>query len=239
MAETVVDRSQLESRWRDLCRSAGFTAGDVDEAGRWLLDAYGVSTRAYHNLAHLAQCLAEFDAVRPHAADPVTAEMAIWFHDSVYDPNRSDNEARSAEWARSVLGFLGAMPGLVAAVQVIVLATRHAEPVPPFDSPDAPMVADAALVADADLAILGQPSDAFDAYERAIREEYRHVPDEGFRVARLGILTRLLGRPRIYSTLPFRARYETAARENLARSIGRLSAPASPSPDARSSPQLA
>src|SRR5687768_4118963 len=137
MTVTVADRSQLESRWRELCRSAGFTAGDADEAGRWLLDAYGVSSRAYHNLAHLAHCLAELDAVRPHAADPVTAELAIWFHDSVYDPGRADNEERSAEWARSVLGFLGAMPGQVAAVQVIVLATRHADPPAGFDSPDA------------------------------------------------------------------------------------------------------
>jgi predicted metal-dependent HD superfamily phosphohydrolase len=220
------DRQHLAARWRDLCEAAGLTsAGNVDEAGRWLLDAYGVSSRAYHNLAHLAHCLAEFDAVRAHVADPVTAELAIWFHDSVYDPGRSDNELRSAEWARSVLSFLGATPGQIAAVQVIVMGTRHTDPPALADAPEAPAVADGALVADADLAILGQPQPAFDAYEQAIREEYRQVHDEGFRVARLSILKRLLARPRIYATLPFRARYETAARENLARSIERLSAP--------------
>jgi predicted metal-dependent HD superfamily phosphohydrolase len=214
------DRSQLEARWRDLCAAADLTSGDVAEAGRWLLDAYGVSTRAYHNLDHLSHCLSEFDAVRTHAADPVTAEFAIWFHNSVYDPSRADNEERSSEWARGVLAYLGAAPGQIAAVQVMVLATK---PVDEGQRENGPQVSDSALVADVDLSILGQPPEVFDAYERAIRQEYRHVPDEGFRAARLGLLARLLDRPRIYLTLPFRARYETSARENLRRSIDVLS----------------
>jgi predicted metal-dependent HD superfamily phosphohydrolase len=213
------DRSQLETRWRELCAAAELTSGDVAEAGRWLLDAYGVSTRAYHNLNHLAFCLAEFDATRSHATEPVTAELAIWFHDSVYDPSRADNEERSSEWARGVLAFLGASPGQIAAVQVMILATKHADDA---QRSAGPQVADAPLVADVDLSILGQLAEVFDAYERAIREEYRHVPDEGFRVARVGVLTRLLDRPRLYLTLPFRARYETSARENLRRSIEQL-----------------
>ena len=214
-----VERSQLESRWRDLCGAADLSAGDVAEAGRWLLDAYGVSTRAYHNLDHLAHCLAEFDGARGHAAEPVTAELAIWFHDSVYDPSRGDNEERSSEWARGVLAYLGASPGQIAAVQVMVLATKHTDEAAKADGPQ---VTDSPLVEDIDLAILGQAPEVFDAYERAIREEYRHVPDEGFRAARLGVLNRFLDRPRIYLTLPFRARYETRARENLRRSVGRL-----------------
>jgi predicted metal-dependent HD superfamily phosphohydrolase len=159
----VADRSQLESRWRGLCAAAGLTGtGDADEAGRWLLDAYGAANRAYHNLAHLAHCLAEFDAVRTRAADPAAAELGIWFHDSVYDPARADNEERSADWARGVLAYLGAGEALTADVAAIVLATRHAGP-PPAEP------ADAALVADADLAILGQPPAAFEAFEQAIR----------------------------------------------------------------------
>jgi predicted metal-dependent HD superfamily phosphohydrolase len=216
------NRVNLESRWLGLCAAAKLTSGDAAEAGRWLLDAYSAQGRAYHNLDHLAHCLAQFDAVRAQAADPVVAELAIWFHDSVYDPDRADNEQRSADWARSVLAFLGAEPGLIAAVQTIVLATRHVEV---SDSDDGPRVADAGLVADIDLSILGQPSEIFEAYERAIREEYRHVHDEGFRTARAGILSRLLERQRIYSTLAFRARYETSARANLRRSIARLTAP--------------
>ena len=221
-------RPMLESRWRALCESIGLSAGDVDEAGRWLLDAHSAAGREYHNLDHLAHCLAEFDAVRGQAADPGTAGLAFWFHDSVYDPARSDNEERSADWAKSVLEFLGAGLGQIAAVQVIVLGTKHVATPGSADPLDAPAVADAALVADIDLAILGQPADAFDAYERAVRAEYRHVPDDGFRAARVNVLGRLLDRPRIYATLALRARYETAARENLRRSINRLTAPPSP-----------
>ena len=210
----TTDRGYLERRWDELCRSAGFT-GDVADAGRWLLDAHDAAGRAYHNLDHLQHCLAEFDFAKHLCQDPLAGELALWFHDSIYDPARTDNEERSAAWARSVLGYLGAAPELLEATANSVLATSHAEP---------PATADAQVVVDVDLAILGQPQPVFDAYEDAIRLEYRHVPDAGFRSARAAVLQRILDRPQIYFTLPFRARYETRARENLMRSIHRLSA---------------
>jgi predicted metal-dependent HD superfamily phosphohydrolase len=75
---------------------------------------------------------------------------------------------------------------------------------------------------DIDLSILGGPPDEFDAYERAIRHEYAHVPGEAFASGRARILRGFLARGWIYATELFRERYETAARENLRRSLARL-----------------
>jgi predicted metal-dependent HD superfamily phosphohydrolase len=81
---------------------------------------------------------------------------------------------------------------------------------------------DGRYVVDIDLSILGEAAERFDAYERAIRLEYAHVPDDAFRPGRATILRQFLDRPRIYGTDFFRDRYEATARANLARSLAAL-----------------
>ena len=78
---------------------------------------------------------------------------------------------------------------------------------------------DEALLVDVDLAIRGRPEARFDLYERQIREEYAWVPEDVFRQKRGEILRGFLGRPSIYQTEAFRAKYEAQARRNLARSL--------------------
>ena len=75
---------------------------------------------------------------------------------------------------------------------------------------------------DIDLAILGQPPELFDVYERAIRLEYANVSDAAFRIGRTKVLHGFLKRTSIYLTPEFRERYEITARSNLRRSISLL-----------------
>jgi predicted metal-dependent HD superfamily phosphohydrolase len=72
------------------------------------------------------------------------------------------------------------------------------------------------------LSIFGRAAARFDAYERAIRREYDHVPEKTFAKGRAAILRGFLNRPTIYLTNHFKRRYEPAARENLRRSVERL-----------------
>jgi predicted metal-dependent HD superfamily phosphohydrolase len=81
---------------------------------------------------------------------------------------------------------------------------------------------DAAVLVDVDLSILGAETARFDEYEGQIREEYSWVPGPLYRRSRRQILRGFLDRMRIYSAAYFLARHETAARENIARSLDRL-----------------
>jgi len=178
-----------------------------------LVASYSEPHRAYHNLAHIKHCLEEFDSARHLAADPNSVEMAIWFHDVVYDPCVKDNEQRSADVAVEVARESQLPTAFAQRVAVLILATRHVSP--PGDP-------DSALLVDVDLSILGQPVDRFDEYERQIRQEYDWVEAAAFAAGRGAILKSFLERRAIFSTPFFRDKYERRARENLKRSIERL-----------------
>lgn len=181
-----------------------------------LVAAYSERQRHYHTLQHLRECLAHFDAAASLARRPAEVELALWFHDAVYDPLRADNEERSAQWAADSVLAAGC-PGEVAGrVRGLVLVTRGHE-APAGD-------ADAALLLDIDLAILGAAPARFDAYEKQVRAEYGHIEDTVFRPRRARILAGFLARPRIYATGPFHDALEQRARANLQRSLVSLAA---------------
>ena len=175
--------------------------------------AYCSPDRHYHNVQHIRHCLELFEQVREQFKDPGAVEFAVWFHDCIYDPTRSDNEQRSADWAADALRDCAASQEQINRVRALILTTKHTiEPTDP----------DARLLIDIDLAILGSDENQFDAYERAIRLEYAHVPDEAFAKGRSQILEKFLARPRIYLTDYFRDKFETQAQRNIARSIAKL-----------------
>jgi predicted metal-dependent HD superfamily phosphohydrolase len=179
-----------------------------------LVQGYSERQRHYHTLQHLRECLLHFEAASSLAQRPAEVELALWFHDAVYDPQGSDNEERSAQWARDSVLAAGCAAAVADRVHALVMATKAHEG--PADDPDA------ALLLDVDLAILGSSAARFDEYERQIRAEYAHVPDEAFRERRAGVLGGFLQRPRIYLTPVFHDALEARARENLARSLSPL-----------------
>jgi predicted metal-dependent HD superfamily phosphohydrolase len=179
-----------------------------------IADHYAAPPRAYHNLDHISQMLGEFDAAKHLAQSPDAVEFAIWYHDAIYNSRSKDNEEQSAQLARADLAEAEAPESLLKEVEALILATRHQQP---------PVTADEQLLVDCDLAILGQPAAAFDAYEKAIRVEYDWVPDTAFREGRAKVLNSFLARPTIYSLPYFQQRYEAPSRTNVARSIQALS----------------
>ena len=178
-----------------------------------ILHRYAEPHRAYHTAQHLQECRESFERARAGAEDPGAVQIALWFHDAVYDTHRSDNEDRSAEWAVRVLAGAGASNVLKDSVRSLIHATTHGT---------APGSRDAALTADIDLSILGATPARFDEYERQVRREYAWVPEFAFRRARTRILRELQARPRIYLTDHFHDLLEAPARANLERSMARL-----------------
>jgi predicted metal-dependent HD superfamily phosphohydrolase len=155
-------------RW--LALVARVTETPEHDAARAVFDdlyaRYTAADRRYHDIQHIDECLQLFDTVRSLALQPDTIELAIWFHDAIYDSHKSDNEASSARLAESALVQLGVPRATRQSVCDLILAAQHNAP---------PTDPDAALLVDIDLSILGQPAPIFDAYEAGVRFEYSQL----------------------------------------------------------------
>ncbi|MCP3783902.1 metal-dependent phosphohydrolase [Micromonospora sp. A3M-1-15] len=208
---------ELMERWRDAARSAGATdPAGVERAGARLLAAWREPHRHYHTVTHLRAVLDVVDAYAGSARRPDLVRLAAWCHDAVYDPRAGGdaNERASAELAGELLTAAGLPAAAVTGVRRLVLLTAgHAV------GPDDP---DGALLCDADLAVLAAPPADYDRYAAAVRREYAHVPDPGFRAGRAAVLTGLLALPALYRLPEPHARWESPARANLTRELATL-----------------
>jgi predicted metal-dependent HD superfamily phosphohydrolase len=178
-----------------------------------LESAYSEAQRAYHNAAHIEDCLKQFDSARHLAERPDEVETAIWFHDVVYDPKFSDNEERSAFWAVETLKAGDVDRDVLRRIAALIMATKHDR------DPASP---DEALLIDVDLSILGRSPEEFAAFDAAIRREYSEVPEDQYRAGRANVLVGFLRRDAFYHTELFRERFEAPARRNLEQAIEKL-----------------
>lgn len=167
--------------------------------------AYAEAARHYHGLEHVIDCLREVDRV---GAGPIV-ELALWYHDVVYEPGGVDCEERSAEALLADARELAIPSDVAGAAAEAVRATAHVNARSIATTPETD------LVLDIDLSILGRDALRFMDYEYAVEEEYAAVPTPQFRRGRARVLAALLARPFIYRTEAFRERYEQAARAQL------------------------
>jgi predicted metal-dependent HD superfamily phosphohydrolase len=203
----------LSERFGALWQKVGGKPGNANELFGKIIDQYGSNERAYHNLGHIKQCLQELDGARDLADNADAIEMAIWFHDLVYDTKQKDNEEKSAEEFFNKTELL--LPEEFRKKVVdLIFATKHQE---------LPEDLDSQIMVDIDLTILGQPEEKFNEYENKIREEYSWVSQEDFLSGRKKVLESFLARQKIYLTDFFRSKYEAEARTNLNRSVQILS----------------
>ena len=201
----------LKHSWVRAWKGIG-AGGDGEQVRAALVAAYAEPQRRYHTLQHLTECLEWFELVREIPKHAAEVELALWFHDAIYDVKGSDNEMRSADWATVELVNAGAAPEVVGRVSALILATRHT--VVPTDL-------DQQVLVDIDLAILGTPEPRFAEYGQQIRDEYAFVPNGLFKHRRRALFLSFLDRPRIYCTSYFHDRLEERARANLRRVVGK------------------
>ena len=174
---------------------------------------YAAAHRHYHSAQHIQECLARFDDARSLCQHADEVELALWFHDAIYNPRAKDNETQSANWAVRVMRDAGLARDAQGRAHALIMATYHNA---------LPDTQDSQVLVDIDLAILGADAARFDQYEDQVREEYGFVPAFLFRRTRKKILEGFLARPSIYSTAHFKSQLEKRARENLARSLAKL-----------------
>lgn len=184
--------------------------------------AYSTPPRAYHNLDHVAELLRHYDHVAADTgwAQPVEIYLAILYHDAIYEAGRDDNETRSARMAGDAVAqwLPGAGIDIARIVDLIELTARHGRHAP-GDFPADPIGDDTRRFLDCDMAILGADLAAFDAYDRGIAAEYRHVPGWLYALNRRRFLKALQARERIFLDDGFHARFDAQARHNLRRAV--------------------
>ncbi|HJZ60448.1 MAG TPA: hypothetical protein VKE74_36230 [Gemmataceae bacterium] len=215
----MVSAEQLEllrQGWARLLGGYGVALTHADPVFDLLAAAYSAPDRYYHNLEHITEMFQVAARLASITDDTGPLHLAIWFHDAVYDPRSSDNEARSAERAVDLLGPIGMPASVLERVGRLVRATAHlTDDEPPADR-------DTSLLLDADLAILGAAEDRYRRYAADIRQEYDWVPDEDYRKGRSAVLEKFLARPRIFRHELLFREAEQRARANIRAELAAL-----------------
>jgi predicted metal-dependent HD superfamily phosphohydrolase len=179
--------------------------------------AYATPPRAYHDLHHVGEVVRHYAdvAAGPGWMQPIEVAFAILYHDAIYVAGAKDNEARSAALAREHLARWERPADADRVAELILLTAQHGG-LSREDVPDN----DTRLFLDCDMAILGAPPAAFDAYDRAIAAEYRgRVPAWVYRLNRRRFLKGLLARERLFLSDWFHERLDRQARINLRRAV--------------------
>lgn len=171
-----------------------------------LLKAYTESQRHYHTTQHIVECLELFHQIKDQLSDPIAVELAIWFHDVVYDPQASDNEEQSAELMQHYCIQLISDLTLEKVYQWIIATKKHQ---PSKDQ-------DLNYLLDIDLVILGSSPQRFAEYEQQIQQEYAWVEPELYRIKRAEVLKHFYQMKPLYQTEYFRDSLEDRAKLNLA-----------------------
>ena len=200
-------------RWQSTWEELGGGLPDSQWLFADLIGRYQEPHRHYHTAQHLDECFDRLDEMRDLALRPAEVELALWFHDGIYEPLRPDNEQLSADWARATSLEAGIAPAIASRIYALVLLTRHTIE---------PIGADAEVLIDVDLSILAARPERFDEYEQQVRTEFSEVPESIFRQRRAEMLQNFLSRSQIFRTQHFVERYERQARSNLDRSLARL-----------------
>ena len=199
----------VETAFRATYATLGADAGITGAHWATVRGRYTGRGRHYHSLAHLAEMLALLDEHAGPTADRTAVELAVYYHDLIYDPLRRDNEAKSARAAERLLSEVTGARRISKVAAMIEATAAHA---PAEDG-------DTALLLDVDLAILGAAPERYDAYARAVRKEYWMYPGPIYRRGRRRALEGFLAAAHIYQGEAFRQNFETRARKNVGREL--------------------
>lgn len=199
---------RFEALWGRNSVSA-VSGADIAKA---LLEFYSESDRHYHTLGHIEFCLDLFDQVRGQCKNADEVEMAIWFHDAVYNFPIEDNERLSAEYFMNVSE--GCLPEEMRQnIYGQVIATNHRQ---------RPVDKDQQILVDIDLSSFGRPWQQFVQDGKNVRLELAYLDDAEFYRRQIAFMKQLVARDYFYNTPWFQSNFEQAARDNLSRYLESL-----------------
>lgn len=208
-------RKEFETTLGELA-PASLNSLKVSECFGVLEAAYGHPSRVCHNWGHIEHCLEELYA-RGLGPNPLV-ELALFYHDAVYEVGRTDNELQSAELLRKHAHPLGLSQEIATAAYGLIMATQHKTP------PQKPLEK---LIVDIDLCSLGKSPEEFQKNSQDLRKEFGVFSDEVYRKGRTQFLTEFLQRAEsgtLYHTPLFQKLYSGQAIVNLRQGLAELNA---------------
>lgn len=211
-------RTVVTNLENDLAELLGKFSADEEknkETIALLIEKYSEKHRAYHNLSHIKSLLSDAVAFKSVIKDYESVRLAVWFHDAIYEPQSSANEAESARLAVENLLTLNVPKEKIEKVEKMILATKK------HDARE--LDEDGELFLDLDLSILGANPSLYEKYSKAIRQEYSFASESLYRERRRAVLQNFLDREFIYYSIEMREFYEEAARINITNEIKELS----------------
>jgi predicted metal-dependent HD superfamily phosphohydrolase len=211
VVEGISGLKRFQSLWRRCLNEAATDASA--EIHQRLVNAYNEPQRHYHTLAHIDHCLEIFDQCKSLATNPDALEIAVWFHDVIFEPGKHNNEALSADLYEELSAGVHDTK-FRQLVGRLIIATLH-DGCSLDDS-------DAGYMVDIDLSSFGLPWEDFLRDGQHLREESARLSDAEYYRKQCDFQACLLARPRFYVTDFFYQRYERQARDNLARYFAQL-----------------
>lgn len=192
----------------------GAVAGEMFES---VLARHRELGRHYHDVRHVSWVVRHVGELADGAdvADLDAVVAAAFFHDAIYEFDRDDNEARSADLAAAALRMLGWDDDRCERVAAMIVATEHRADEPAAD-------VDTAVLLAADLAVLGAEPAAYSDSVRKIRREYGHLDDESWRTGRRAVVQAFLDRQHIFPAELDLTNWERRARANLTAELAAL-----------------
>lgn len=184
-------------------------------------DSYSSSGRYYHTLEHIDKLLAVFEEFKDKIGEKDAVEFAIWYHDIIYVPGRTDNETESARLAEKRMRELGIEAERISKTVQLIEATKTHRLTAEVDN------FDGQFFLDADLSILGADWENYLAYAKDIRKEFSFVDKDAYAAGRGAVIQEFLRRERIYLTDELSQKLEGQARENIRRELAELESLAS------------
>ncbi len=203
----LYERLRLDELWYDSWRALG-AHDDGQATFELLLSAHNDSARRVHTAQHLLDCFSTLKRWHKETQFFHQVAMAIWFHDALFDPQRHDNEARSARLANDRLSAAAVAPEVVQRIRELIISTRPGEQLHNRE---------ARLLHDIDRAVFGSSTEHYNRYERNLRYENMHIGDFIYRRKRIEQLQLLLSKSQLYLTDSAQAELQVPAVANLKR----------------------
>ncbi|GEM_PF-792496 len=214
----------LAARWCDLCYRIGAKGNKAYHLKLFgqLIYHYCAPDRHYHNLDHIRTCLIELDKIRHLISGQGrcdNVELAIWFHDAVYEVWAEDNEARSASMAIFFIHHLMELPPEVASkVAYLIENTAYFTKGMKYEVFD-----DGKYLVDIDLYVgMGGVPYTFRANSILIDMEWDWADPVERKKSKLKVFQMFEKRRPFFLTGYYWERYENQVRTNLASAIKEL-----------------